>query len=41
MLEKYGLKAGIMEALEASMRRAEKISLDIGKIAARHSGLGS
>ena len=41
ILEKYGLKAGIMEALEASMRRAEKISLDIGKIAARHSGLGS
>ncbi|MEM2755146.1 MAG: pyrroline-5-carboxylate reductase [Candidatus Methanomethylicia archaeon] len=36
ILEKYRLKAGIMEALEASMRRAEKIFLDIQKAVNTH-----
>lgn len=36
ILEKYRLKAGIIEALEASMRRAEKIFLDIQKAASIH-----
>ena len=31
ILEKYRLRAGIIEALEASMRRAEKIFLEIQK----------
>lgn len=36
VLEKYRLKAGVMEALEASMRRARRISLEIQKAIAHH-----